>query len=193
VSVAFFVMPPREAAIVTTVFLETDVVVTLNVADLAPEGMINFDGTLACNDWLLVSVITTPAAGAGPVSVTFPTAVEPPETVDGSRVSDVSAAGWTVTFTVFVTPEKLAVILPIVVAPTGAVETEKLTDVAFAGTVTTGGTEAAEVALERLTLAPIAGAGPVRLTVPVIDCPPVILDGLTLTEFSVVGLADCVL
>jgi len=45
VSVAFFVMPPREAAIVTTVFLETDVVVTLNVADLAPEGMITFDGT----------------------------------------------------------------------------------------------------------------------------------------------------
>ena len=90
-----------------------------------------------------------------------------------------------VMFTVFVTPEKLAVILPIVVTPTAAVETEKLADVAFAGTVTVGGTEAAELALERL---PLAGAGPVRLTIPVIDCPPIVLDGATLIEFNVVGL-----
>src|SRR5215467_7693976 len=93
-----------------------------------------------------------------------------------------------VMFTAFVTPEKLAVILPIVVTPTAAVETEKLADVALAGTVTVGGTEAAELALERLTLAPLAGAGPVRLTIPVIDCPPVTLDGATLIEFNVVGL-----
>lgn len=45
VSEAFFVTPPREAAIVTRLFLETDVVVMLNVADLAPEGTITFDGT----------------------------------------------------------------------------------------------------------------------------------------------------
>jgi len=31
-------------------FLETDVVVTSNVADRAPEGMINFDGALAFAD-----------------------------------------------------------------------------------------------------------------------------------------------
>ena len=97
-----------------------------------------------------------------------------------------------VMFTVFVTPEKLAVILPIVVTPTAAVETEKLADVAFAGTVTVGGTEAAELALERLTLAPLAGAGPVKLTIPVIDCPPIALNGVTLIEFNVggLGLAD---
>jgi len=42
---------------------------------------------------LLVSVTAMPEVGAGPVSVTFPTTVEPPETVDGFRVSDVSPAG----------------------------------------------------------------------------------------------------
>ena len=77
------------------------------------------------------------------------------------------------------------------VALTAAVETEKFTDVAFAGTVTVGGTEAAELPLERLILAPPAGAGSLILTVPVIDCPPVTLDGFTLTELSAVGLADC--
>ena len=50
VSAALFVTPPKEAAIATTVFLETDVVVTSNVADRAPEGMINFDGALAFAD-----------------------------------------------------------------------------------------------------------------------------------------------
>ena len=110
-----------------------------------------------------------PEAGADPVSVTFPTTVAPPVTVAGFKPSDVNAGGWIVTFAVFVTPEKVAEILLIVVALTAVEETEKLADITPEGIITVGGTEAAVLALERLTFAPAVGAGPLRLTVPVRD------------------------
>jgi hypothetical protein len=61
--------------------------------------------------------------------------------------------------------------------------------VAPTGTVTLGGTlAAAPLLLERNTCAPPAGAGPVRVTVPVeYSRPPTTLDGLSVSEDSVGG------
>ena len=55
----------------------------------------------------------------------------------------------------------------------------KLAVVAFAATVTLAGTVAADVLLfERVTTAPPVGAGPLRVTVPVEDVPPITDRGL---------------
>src|SRR5437879_7294055 len=68
---------------------------------------------------------------------------------------------------------------------TALVLTVKFVLVAPAATVTLAGTVAAEALLERETRAPLPGAGPLRVTVPVEEDPPVILVGLSATEDSV--------
>jgi hypothetical protein len=70
----------------------------------------------------------------------------------------------------------------VVFAETGLVVAVKVAVVAFAATVTLDGTCAAEVLLlERLTTAPLAGAGPFRVTVPVEEVPPITELGLSVT------------
>ncbi len=54
-----------------------------------------------------------------------------------------------------------------------------------AGTVTLAGTVAADILLESETVAPPYGAGPLRVTVPVEDEPPLTLVGLSVTEDNV--------
>lgn len=73
---------------------------------------------------------------------------------------------------------------PAVVELTEVVFTVKFADEAFAGTVTELGTVVPEFALDKLTTAPPKGAGPVRLTVPVVVCPPVTVDGFKPNEFK---------
>ena len=68
---------------------------------------------------------------------------------------------------------------------TALVLTVKFALVAPAATVTLAGTVAAEALLERETRAPLPGAGPLRVTVPVEGNPPVTLVGLSATEDSV--------
>ena len=58
--------------------------------------------------------------------------------------------------------------------------------VAPAAIVTPGGTLAAPLLLESATCAPLAGAGPLNVTVPVEDCtPPITLVGFSVREESV--------
>ena len=59
--------------------------------------------------------------------------------------------------------------------------------VAPAGTVTLGGTLAAPLLLESATCAPPVGAGPVNVTVPVEEFPPVTLVGFSESEERVGG------
>ena len=73
---------------------------------------------------------------------------------------------------------------PNVVALTMAVVIGKLAEEAPAATVTLGETLAAEFALARCTTAPLVGAGPVKLTTPVADCPPMALAGVSVSEFN---------
>ena len=68
-------------------------------------------------------------------------------------------------------------------AVTACVLTVKLALLAPAGMVTLAGTLAAALLLESVTWAPAAGAGPLRVTVPVDDCaPPVTLVGFSVSE-----------
>src|SRR5258708_22831455 len=73
-----------------------------------------------------------------------------------------------------------------VVTRTKDVASVKVGVVAGAGTVALGGTRAASLLLESVTIAPPAGAGPLRVTVPLEDCkPPVTLVGSSVSEETV--------
>src|SRR5437899_4794575 len=75
-----------------------------------------------------------------------------------------------------------------VVVDTGLVLTVKVALVALPGTVTLAGTLATPgLLLDRLTTAPPLGAGPLSVTVPVEELPPVTLVGLRLSDESVGG------
>jgi hypothetical protein len=83
VKVADFVMPPAEAAIVTTVFLFTEAVVMVKFADVFPANTFTVAGTLALLGLLLETFIVISPAGAGAVSVIVPIEVMPPRRLLG--------------------------------------------------------------------------------------------------------------
>jgi len=72
----------------------------------------------------------------------------------------------------------------VVDAVTALVLAVKVALVAPAGTATLEGTPAAPLLLESATCAPPAGAGPLSVTVPVEESPPVTLVGFSVSEES---------
>ena len=62
---------------------DTEVVLTVKVALVAPAGMFTLDGTVATEGLLLESETTAPALGAGPLSVAVPVEGLPPVTLEG--------------------------------------------------------------------------------------------------------------
>jgi threonine dehydratase len=96
---------------VTGVSLATGVVFTVNVVVVAFGATVVLAGTVATAVLPLVNVTTAPADGAGPVSVTVPTAETLPMTVAGLRVMELIAGGNTTMVTMAVLdikPPKLA-------------------------------------------------------------------------------------
>ena len=79
----------------------------------------------------------------------------------------------------------MAVIVAVVAAVTLPVVTVNVAVVAFAATVTEAGKVAEVLLLDRVIMAPPAGAAAVSVTVPVLLVPPVTLVGLTDTADSV--------
>ena len=75
-------------------------------------------------------------------------------------------------------------IFPAVVALTEEVVTVKFADELLGATVTEFGTVAAGLALARVITAPPAGAGPVKLTVPVTFCPLATVEEFSPREFK---------
>src|SRR2546423_7995664 len=67
---------------VTGVDVVTALVVTVNVALLAPAATVTLAGTVAV-DVLLLRVTAAPPVGAGPLSVTVPVEGDPPVTMAG--------------------------------------------------------------------------------------------------------------
>jgi hypothetical protein len=91
---------------VTGVDVVTALVLTVNVALLAPAVTVTVEGTLAA-PLLLRSCICAPPAGAGPLSVTVPVEGDPPVTLVGFSVSEERvgrARGSTVSEAVLVAP-----------------------------------------------------------------------------------------
>jgi len=184
VSKVVTVVPPYEAEMVTGVAAVTALVVTVNVALVAPAAIVTLAGTAAA-DALLERVTTAPPLGAAPLSVTVPVDGAPPFTVAGLSATEDSAtavAGFTVSEAVFVVPPYEAEMVTGVAAVTALVVAVNVALVAPAATVTLAGTAAADALLERATTAPPLGAAPLSVTVPVDDAPPLTLLGLSPME-----------
>lgn len=112
----------------------------------------------------------------------------PPTTLVGlnATVVTVGAVNKTVAVFVCVVPF-LTVIVTVVSVPTAVELIVKFTEEAPAGTFTVAGAVAEFGLVVTATVKPAVGAGPVRLTVPVVVVPPTIDVGLTVTESSVVA------
>jgi len=191
VNVAVAVPPPRVAEMVEVVVAGTARLVTVKVAVVAPVATVTKAGTVAAAVLLLDSItrlcVDDPAAGAFSVTVAVEF-VTPPTTLVGLRVSEEGCDGLSVSVAVRVTPLRVAVTVTVVVAPTATVVTVKVALVAPAATVTLAGVVADELLSDKVTAAPPAGAGPVKVTVPVEEIPPVRLAGLMDSVVSAGGL-----
>jgi hypothetical protein len=73
---------------VTVVDVATALVLTVNVAVVAPPATVTLDGTVAAVVLLLESVTCAPPAGAAPLNVTVPVEEFPPGTLVGFRESE---------------------------------------------------------------------------------------------------------
>jgi hypothetical protein len=91
---------------VTGVDVVTALVLTVNVALLAPAATVTVAGTVAVDVLLLEREMAAPPVGAGPLSVTVPVEGDPPVTLVGFSVSEerVRAGGSTVSEAVLVAP-----------------------------------------------------------------------------------------
>jgi hypothetical protein len=91
---------------VTGVDVVTALVLTVNVALLAPAATVTVTGTVAAAVLPLIRETTAPPVGAGPLSVTVPVEGDPPVTLVGFSVSEerVRAGGSTVSEAVLVAP-----------------------------------------------------------------------------------------
>lgn len=90
VSVAFAACPPYEAVIVAVVCaLVPGAAVTVNVALMAPAGIVTLAGALAADGLLFESDTTAPPVGAVPDNVTVACDGLPPLTLTGLTVIEV--------------------------------------------------------------------------------------------------------
>jgi hypothetical protein len=90
---------------VTEVTLATALVITENVAVVAPAATVTLAGTCAAVVLLLVNPTVAPPVGAAPLNVTVPVDDVPPVTLVGFRETednDTAAAGFTVSVAVLV-------------------------------------------------------------------------------------------
>ena len=172
-SVDFFVVARRLAVMVTGIELDTEEVLTLKVALLAPEGTVTLEGRVATEALLLVSETEMPSLGASPVSFTVPVELAPPTTEPGLSDSELSVGAVTVSVADFIESPLPAVIVTGLEEETGAVVTLNVPFVAPTGTVTLVGTPATDGLLDvSETVIPPEYAGPVSVIVPVTVLPP---------------------
>jgi hypothetical protein len=172
--------------ITAELFVTTGLVVTANVALVAPAATVTLAGTWAAVVLLLARFTTAPPLGAAALSVTVAVELLPPTTVGGLRVKDERGeeTGVTVSCAVWVAPY-VPEIVTTVELDTKLVLTAKVPLVAPAATVMLAGTWAAALLLlERPITAPPDGAAPDRVTVPVELFPPTTEFGFKVTDAS---------
>ena len=189
------VAEPWEAVISAEVLAVTGLVATVNVAVLAPSATVTLAGTVATDVLPLESVTTTPPAVAGAVNVTVPVEEEPPTTERGTRLrlERVGLLEFTVSVADLETPPALAVMTEELLPAVVPVSIVNVALVAPPATVTLGGTVATALPLVRVTTSPPAGAGALKVTVPVLVEPSTTDVGLRLRLESVgLGVAPVV-
>jgi len=87
---------PSVAVMVAEVLLTTVKVLTPNVVEVLPAGTVTEAGTVAAPVLLLCRETLAPPVGAGPVRVTVPVELAPPETEVGLSARAETVAGFTV-------------------------------------------------------------------------------------------------
>ena len=186
VKVAVKEVAPSFPVMVTEVDEATPVVLTVNVAEVAPASTVTVAGSVALT-LLELRLMTAPPGPAGPLSVTLPVEDVPPRTEDGVTVMPARPAGLTVKVADLLVAPNVAEIVTVVAADTAVVLTVKVAELAPAGTVTVTGKVAVALLEERLTTMPPVPAAPVKVTVPVEELPPVTDAGETTTLNTVGG------
>lgn len=171
------------AVILALTWLATAVVVTLNVADVAPAETVTELGT-DVDASLLESAIVVPPEGAAPFSATVPAEPEPPVTDVGERLRDETLRVSIRSSSPRVLLPRVPVIQAVVDFPTAVVPTEKVAEVAPDATVTLEATVAAALLLANETTTPSVPAAALRVAVPVADAPPSTTCGDKLTASS---------
>ena len=156
---------------VADVWLVTTDVKIEKLAVEAPAAMVTVAGNIT-DEELEVTVTVNPPAGARPLRVILPVAVNPPMTEAGAMLNPVKLAGVMVNVADFVTELPVALIDTLVNDETASVLIVKLTLFAPAGTVTVAGDTAAEELEPRLMTTPPLGALAVSVNVPVTLVPP---------------------
>ena len=152
---------------VTAFGTATVLVVTANVAIIAPGATVTEPGTVAAMGLLLVSVTTAPPAGAA-CRASPCRCSRRPVTVAGLTLKPTNA-GFSVSVEIVDAPTHLAVMFACVGTVTFLVVTANVFVFAPAATVTDAGTVAAlRLLLVSVTTAPPAGAALVSVTVPVL-------------------------
>ncbi|MFM7240994.1 MAG: hypothetical protein ACKO3A_02620 [Opitutia bacterium] len=137
---------PSELALIVTVFaLVCLVVVTVNVADVAPFFTTTVAGTAAALGSDEPSVTVTSPIGAT-ASFTVPTALAPPTTDVGAIVTEATPGGRTFRTADLLTPFNVAEMFTSTEAETATVVIGNVTDVFPAGTTTVASTDAEPLA-----------------------------------------------
>jgi hypothetical protein len=181
VMLAVRVCEPRVAVMVTGVAALTGLVVTVNVAVVAPEATVTVEGTEAA-PLLEDRLMTNPPTGAGELIVTVPVEFEPPTGFVGATVTEDRLGACTVRFLLTEDPELFpAVITAITSVATRFVVIVNVVELRPAGMVTVGGTWAFTLLLPRESNRPPGGATsfPARLIVAVDEVPPGTDDGFS--------------
>src|SRR5208282_3797845 len=164
---------PVVAVTVTAVEVPTDCATALKVWVLVFAGMSTVAGMERAVGLLLIRSTVSPPAGALAFRLTVPVATCPVARFVGLKASPATTAGLIVRMLDLRLPFSEAEIVAMVWTDTGFDTIAKDVFVALAGTVTVAGTTALTLLLERVTLAPPAGAAPPSVTVPVEPWPPV--------------------
>ena len=174
-------MPFADTVIVESESVPTAVVVTVNVATDWPAATVTVAGTDVVVP-VLLTAMTKPPTGAGPVIVTDAVLELPPMTDDGVNVIPSTVARFTVIVAVLVTPFADALTVAVTFADTDNVVAVAPTLTAPSGTVIDAGTPTAALFDVNATVKPPAGAGPANVTVTSDDVPPMTELGFIVTE-----------
>lgn len=171
VKVPLFVLAPKVAVVVTSVWPTTWFADAINEAFFVPAATTTEAGII--KDELLLDVnVTTMPDGAGLERPIVPMAIPPETTEPVLKNSPVKVGAVTDNLLERETPEALAVRVLETSDKVGEVEMVTVAEFALVGIVTLAGIWTAEFVDDRLRVIPPVGAGPESVIVSVVEVPP---------------------